>query len=166
DCLDPHPNAVIRFQRYGDLNANCAVAAAASLNSTDYWPNVLYDAREGMLREDENARPIAPNPSGVPWVAANAPRMYFGGVMHYVELDVNNLRRWLSGAIGNTANNSAACANGVGPNACPMDTTGFVVYFSDRRGNKDFGAPNVIDAASYDVLTGMWGGADQETVEF
>ena len=42
--------------------------------------------------------------------------------MYYVELDVNNLDRWFSGAIGATGAN----ANGVG---------GYSVYFSDRRGN-------------------------------
>ena len=63
--------------------------------------------------------------------------MYWGGVMHYVELDVNNLRRWITGAIGS---NAAGCVNGAGPTTCPMDVTGFVVYFSDRRTNRDLGA--------------------------
>ena len=46
--------------------------------------------------------------------------MYLGGVMHYIELDVNNLCRWFTGAIGASGANA-------------MNTTGYVVYFSDRR---------------------------------
>jgi len=45
-------------------------------------------------------------------------------VMHYVELDVNNLRRWFQGAIGTQGGNA-------------MDVTGYVVYFSDRRNNRN-----------------------------
>ena len=41
--------------------------------------------------------------------------------MHYVEIDVANLRRWLA----------------TRPDT--MDVTGYVLYFSDRRGNKDLG---------------------------
>ena len=65
--------------------------------------------------------------------------------MHYVELDVNNLRRWLEGTIGSS--NAAACANGgsLGTGTCAMDTTGYVVYFSDRRGNHDLGGDNALD---------------------
>jgi hypothetical protein len=44
--------------------------------------------------------------------------------MHYVELDINNLGRWFTGAIGAS-----------GPLA--MNTTGYSVYFSDRRLNRN-----------------------------
>ena len=51
--------------------------------------------------------------------------------MHYVELDVNNLRRWLAGQL--------AAAGGVnGVNA--KNDNGYILYFSDRRG-KNAGAP-------------------------
>lgn len=46
--------------------------------------------------------------------------------MNYVELDVNNLARWFSGAIGTSG--SSTIDKVVAPN-------NFVVYFSDRRGN-------------------------------
>ena len=55
------------------------------------------------------------------------------GVMHYVELDVNNLRRWLAGQFA-----GVGAPNGV--NA--KNDNGYIVYFSDRRGNKNqAGAP-------------------------
>ncbi len=179
-CPEAHPNAVIRVQRVRDTfngspltdnpgagrNGCGAVIALPNLPSTtatDYWPNVLYDPREGMLRDDENNRPVAP--AGIPNVLLNQPRVWWGGVMHYVELDVNNLRRWLTGAIGSSPN--GGCANGAGPATCPMDVTGFVVYFSDRRGNRNFGPNGVADAPVANALTGLLDyGDDQETGEF
>ena len=56
-----------------------------SARTTDYWPLTLYDTREG--------RSATPR-------RHDRERLALGGVMHYVELDVNNLRRWLLGAIG------------------------------------------------------------------
>jgi hypothetical protein len=162
-CVNPHPNAIIRVQRYRDTDANCAAAAAAGENGDRYWPNVLYDAREGMLRDDQNNRPTATNPSNVTNVANSQPRLWWGGVMHYVELDVRNLRRWLRGEL--LGSNTAACIDGAGTETCPMDVTGFVVYFSDRRGNRNFGADAAADVAAFDA-TGPVYVDDQETGDF
>lgn len=163
NCDDPHPNAVIRVQRTKDNKTGAAPSCGgASTNGTDYWPNILYDPREGMLRDDENARPVAP--SGVPGITAGWHRLYWGGVMHYVELDVNNLRRWLRGDIGSS--NSAVCLNGAGPDTCPMDVTGFVVYFSDRRTNRNFGTDNTADPVVAFDADGPVYANDQETGEF
>ena len=41
-----------------------------------------------------------------------------------------------------------------------MDVTGFVVYFSDRRGNRDFGADNAGERSPDDVETGEFGFED------
>lgn len=119
-CPDPNPDAVIRLERVRDnpsnpVNGNCGVdltTAPVTLpkNSTDYWPNVLFDTREGTFRDNVPT-------SGLVMV---------GGVMHYVELDVKNLARYFTGAIG---------TNGPGamdPSSAPYN---FAVYFSDRRGN-------------------------------
>ena len=106
NCADPNPNAIIRFERLRDNNA----CLTGSVVSTDYVPNVLYDTREGVLRDG---------------TADTAP-VQFGGIIHYVELDVNNLRRWIQGTIG-VAGVSAQSVNG------------YTVYFSDRRGNRNAG---------------------------
>ena len=155
DCAAPHPNAIIRVQRTRESLAGLAPACGGmTLTATDYWPNILYDAREGMLRDDENNRPIAPTlPVGVIGHSAGDARLFWGGVMHYVELDVNNLRRWLEGTIGNS--NAPACANGgsLGTSTCAMDTTGYVLYFSDRRGNHNLGGDNTLDAPIVTDLT-------------
>jgi hypothetical protein len=104
-CVD-EPNAIIRFQRYKDTPGGCN-----NPDGTKYWPNVLYDTREGAPRDN---------------VPTNRNNPYLGGVMHYVELDVNNLCRWFTGAIGASGANA-------------LNTTGFVVYFSDRRKNSNAG---------------------------
>ena len=82
-------------------------------NEHDYWPNTLYDAREAQTRD---ATPVA------------STDIALAGVMHYVELDVNNLRRWLAGQFA-----GVGAPNGV--NA--KNENGYIVYFSDRRGNKN-----------------------------
>ena len=112
---DPDANAVIRLQRVRDNPSTgftpCGKSSGGAWTTEpeDYLPLVLYDPREGARRDDNGTAPASP---------------YLGGLMHYVELDVNNLRRWLNSEIG---------ASGAGT----MNETGFVVYFSDRRGNRN-----------------------------
>jgi hypothetical protein len=102
-CGD-QPNAILRFQRYKD-----SPGGACTNSGTNFWPNVLYDTREGDLRDN---------------IPTGQTTVYLGGVMHYVELDVANLARWFTGAIGVSGANA-------------MNTTGYVVYFSDRRSNRN-----------------------------
>jgi hypothetical protein len=139
NCLaaseSPSPNAIIRLQRVRDnpgWSPPCGVNAAGtqwSATVSDYLPLALYDPREGTRRDDETAVGTVP---------------YLAGVMHYVEFDVNNFRRWLLGQIG---------VNGPGT----MDETGYVVYFSDRRGNRNLGGNGIQEVAGV--------GDDRETGE-
>ena len=108
---NPNPNAVIRLQRIRDdgnvlQNPPCG---EASMDAYDYWPNVLYDTREGVYRDVWDT---------------HYHDAFLGGVMHYIELDMNNLRRWFEGTIGTSGNTA-------------MSADGYLVYFSDRRGNRD-----------------------------
>jgi hypothetical protein len=83
-------------------------AGASSCTSKyNFWPNSLYDTREALVRD------VIPT-------GANATQVKLGGVMYYTELDILNLRTWLA---------SKRTTNSI------METTGYVVYFSDRRGN-------------------------------
>ena len=66
-CEEPHPNAIIRLQRVRDIpigrrpaastpNPSLATSpvpacAGVSQNEHDYWPNALYDTREGNFRD-------------------------------------------------------------------------------------------------------------------
>ena len=95
------------------------VITAVSQNEHDYWPNTLYDAREASMRDA---------------TAATSTDLALSGVMHYVELDVNNLRRWLAGQLA-----LAGAPNG----ANAKNDNGYIVYFSDRRGNKNDAATPV-----------------------
>ena len=124
-CADPHPNAVIRLERVRDnpstraTNGGCGVGAGVvPPNPSDYWPNVLFDPREASYRD------WCPNGAGLGNACKLSPML--GGVMQYVELDVNNLTRWFRGVIGTTG--AATKDAAVSPN-------NFTVYFSDRRGN-------------------------------
>ena len=118
-CADPSPNAVIRLQRvredHNPLNAaTCGVSATNRQSPYDVVPNALFDPREGNLRDNNSV---------------TATVMPLGGVMHYVELDMRNLTRWLNGDIG---------AGGFGPQA-EFSDNGYAIYFSDRRTNARVG---------------------------
>jgi hypothetical protein len=116
-CPEPQPNAIIRLQRLRDHPVDpayrpCGLSGAnVAQDWHDYWPMALYDTREGQWRDG-----IADD------------QMRLGGIIHYVELDVNNLRRWLLGP-------GAGGLPGVGANA--RNENGFIVYFSDRRNNRN-----------------------------
>lgn len=125
-CSDPTPNAVIRIQRLRD-NGGGTCTYSQSMNSYDWWPNTLYDAREGSFRDS----------GAVAGMTTSA--MQMSGVMQYVALDVGNLKRWFAGSIGTTGTNA-------------WDNNGYIVYFSDRRGNHD--------TANADVETGEFGFED------
>ena len=121
-CADPNPNAVIRLERIRDNPSTgktdpCVTSSTdiKNLTDTDVWPNALFDAREG------NGRDWCPNGSGLCKISPT-----LGGVMYYVELDVNNLQRWLTGAIG---------SSGASTKDANISSNDFSVYFSDRRDN-------------------------------
>ncbi len=121
-CNDPTPDAVIRIQRLHDNGPGSVCTYNNSQDSWDWWPNTLYDAREGSVRD----------------TATTAP-MNMGGVMQYIALDANNLKRWFSGATGATGN-------------AALNNNGYIVYFSDRRGDHD--------ENNADVETGEYGFED------
>ena len=110
-ALEPSADAIIRFQRVRTNPSTGAAAPAACGGAVagDYWPLTLYDTREGKPRDNE---------------AAGSANIFLGGVVHYIEFDVNNFRRWLSGDIG--ASGSQV-----------INEDGFTVYFSDRRTNRN-----------------------------
>jgi hypothetical protein len=148
-CQDVHPNAIIRLERVRDnpsnygpatLNTQCGVtnsavasvatqkAPGAYINGTteagvpaDYWPNALFDPREGQLRDFA--------PSGNLGAIPYSQMVTLGGVMQYIELDAKNLAAYLGGVgvyASGSGHSSYDSAN------APND---FEVYISDRRGN-------------------------------
>ena len=118
---DPSVNAVIRLARLRDNPTGSAATVASrcipTASGVDYWPNVLWDAREGIFRDGQT-----PANGAVTYPLTPA------GAMYYVELDVANLSKWFTGALGVN-----------GPNA--NNTSGYTVYFSDRRGDRSNPTP-------------------------
>ena len=124
-CDDPTPNAIIRLQRLrdnGDGVRGCHYSAAAgngiavTTNSYDYWPQTIFDTREALLREPSGNSP-APAVSNI----------LLGGVMHYVAIDVGNLKKWFARQAPYGASSG---------NVVLLDNNGYSVYFSDRRNNR------------------------------
>jgi hypothetical protein len=115
---DPSPNAIIRLQRLHDsgqvnnTTANCTPKAGAS--KYDYWPNTLFDGREGWPRDN--------TPAGA--------NIKIGGVMHYIAIDAGNLAEWFAHAAPyNTAGDTG--------NLSKPDNGGYSIYISDRRNNRN-----------------------------
>lgn len=140
-CPDVNPNAILRFARLRDNPSSAAAGngycgTTTDVVPTDYWPNVLYDTREGVSR-DLDPSPVGGdpnNPNGNPYITAQ-------GAMYYVELDVNNLQKWFTGALAGSGGN----ASNVG---------GYLVYFSDRRGNQ---IDNTAGVTTNGTKTGYFG---------
>jgi hypothetical protein len=145
-CPDVHKDAIIRLERMRDNPSNygtqgsCGVTVSgtgqvtlAPTNPADYWPNSLFDTREGTLRDNV--------PSNTTGIGAGASQITYSamvplaGVMQYVEIDANNLVRYLSGGTGGLpGSGTQSYDSSVAPND-------FSVYISDRRGNYIASAP-------------------------
>jgi hypothetical protein len=137
-CAGVNPNSIIHLQRAryvvpttngagGNYTTDCM--AAGSMDSYDYWPLVVFDTREGLLRDTDpgDGRPT------------------LGGLMHYVEIDVANLSKWFKCS----APYNVGVCNGVNV----LTNNGYSVYFSDRRNNVYSGAaaplPNQLETGEY-----------------
>jgi len=139
-----HPNAILLLQMQADRNgdgvaSNAELVTDGGTNSViigpatrnNWYPINMYEAREGEFRENQRA-------------TANCS---VGGVLNLVEIDVNNLQRWLTGAIGATG----AATEFTSQN-------GYILYISDRRGmiasptagvkNGEYGYEDVINPSS------------------
>ena len=145
-----HPNAILILQQLADRNYNGMIdtnelgGTAPYISGTgtrnNWYPINMYDVREGEPRE-------------TPGTTTNC---RVGGVLNLVEIDVNNLRRWLSGAIGKS-----------GTKVEYTSQNGYILYFSDRRGmqknpnisptakNGEYGFEDVINAVTYSGTAGL-----------
>jgi hypothetical protein len=137
-----NPNAILKFQTYRDVNGDGTVEAAitskANNDPSKFYPINFYDPREGEWRDVGNT------------TDANDTSCALGGIMNAVDLDVNNLRRWLAGTIG----------SGGAPTESATQH-GYIVYFSDRRGQNasgattgQYGYEDIIDPANQNGANG------------
>ncbi|HUL75589.1 MAG TPA: hypothetical protein VLT86_20920 [Vicinamibacterales bacterium] len=126
-CGDLTPNAILRIERPRSTFASTGIGNGCQTvlpaNSRDWSPLVLFDPREGELRD---------NRSNTGNGAAAEPGR-FGGIIHYLALDARNLSLWFRGAMPAAAN----CPAGGCTGANALNVNGFTVYFSDRRGNRN-----------------------------
>jgi Tfp pilus assembly protein PilX len=136
-CQNVHPNAIIRLERVRDNPSNWGNAFSSSrcgtlnsatpasqvypTNPADYWPNALFDVREGTVRD------VSPTGSlgGVNYNSM----VTVGGVMQYIEVDAKNLAGYLGGVVPYAAGSGHLAYDNVN---APND---YSVYISDRRGN-------------------------------
>ncbi len=129
-CDDPSPNAILRIQRLRDNGGTCHYSKsggngiAVTTSSYDYWPQTIFDTREALLREPSAAAPAPPTSN-----------ILLGGVMHYIALDVSNLKKWFA--------RQAPYGAGSG-NLVLLDNNGYSVYFSDRRNNRADGTNGTV----------------------
>jgi hypothetical protein len=117
-CGDPSPNAIVRLQRLRDNSATQACPILDLTNSYEYWPNALFDTREGTFRDADPGD----NDNGV------ASGLRLNGAIYYVAVDVRNLAKWFRAA----APYNTGTGGGV-----KIDNTGYTLYFSDRRNNRN-----------------------------
>lgn len=137
-------NAIIRLQRLRDNNwAACPSPQSAGSVSTDYWPNVLFDAREALQRD---AAPGAAAPANI----------VLGGVMHYVDVDARNLSQWFLG--------TGAYAGGTG-NQAKTENNGHTLYFSDRRNNRNAASLETGDYGWEDFVNPNTAGVPNATLD-
>jgi hypothetical protein len=92
------------------------VVAGLEQFSYNFWPNTIFDTREGELRDTamNNAVPAKPT---------------LNGTLTYIEVDGKNLTNWFNGKLGAIATTGGLTKDTV---VSPND---FVLYISDRRGN-------------------------------
>ena len=135
-------NAILRFQRLAPG------AAAGSFAATDFEPLKLFDPREGLFRD---AALGAGNPRPVTKI----------GVMGLVELDVNNLRLWLNDTHPGFTPTTAGSGN------LAVNNNGYILYFSDRRGNRNGSGNETAEFGFEDIINGGGGtnGTPNNTLE-
>jgi hypothetical protein len=162
--LPDHTNAILYFQQTADRDGDGQIDnadavqggvtdtnAAANLamyygNKSQYnwYPINLYDAREGENYDHRiGSFPYSTTCGGSSCTNNAAPTGTVNGIMNIVELDVGNLRNWLLGFTGVN-----------GPNVNYASQNGYILYFSDRRGE------NLVQAAAAPVCAGCPAGSN------
>ena len=158
-CTDPSTYAVIRLARVRDnpsasptgggfgaaatSGGSCGTApsSASAMHGSDFWPNALYDSREGELID------LAPC-SG-----ASCANPTLAGTMYYVELDIANLAKCMTGT---AVPYSTYCSWAT--NLTNSDGEGYSIYFSDRRSEQtDPSPPPSVGPSTTAALTGGYG---------
>jgi Tfp pilus assembly protein PilX len=168
--LSDHTNAILYFQQTADRNGDGGITSAGDADGNNiyqnsgtgtsanalggadseynWYPINLYETREGENNDTRSGTfPYTTSCSGSSCTNATTssgtPTGTPNGIMNAVELDVGNLRSWLLGRTGSN-----------GPNVNYSTQNGYILYFSDRRGEQ------VTTALSRPVCSGCPTGSD------
>ena len=116
-----HPDAILLFQERADRNGSGTISSPAddpsnivdggSKSQYSWYPINFFDPREAFPRDK---------------TALAGTQCYVNGIMNAVEIDTGNLAKWLAGTGPYTG------LSGKNVNSAPQN--GYLVYFSDRRG--------------------------------
>jgi len=168
--LADHKNAILYFQQTADRNGNGTIdagntdavqgggsaissvnyfGAAATHSEYNWYPINLYETREGENNDTRTGAFPYTTACGAAsctnnTAAAGEPTGTANGIMNAVELDVGNLHNWLMGQTGTPT----------GQNVDFMAQNGYILYFSDRRGE------NLVAAVAAPVCAGCPVGSD------
>lgn len=120
---------------FADNSAHYKLTPDPGSSGTQYsvvpFPIKMFDAREGVYNFNINFSTVYPN-GGVP----------LAGVMSLIDIDVTNLRTFLSGGFDSSLPNAGTkFTNAKGRELRAADVpeaNGWVLYVSDRRGDDDF----------------------------
>ena len=123
-----NPDAILKFQAMKDTDGDGSPNTLPNIftlpGRTNYYPLNLYDTREGEVRD------LVPDDT----------ECAVGGIMNIVELDVDNLRRWL------------VDGTGTGPLVESVSQNGYLLYFSDRRGMLPNGDGDMVGYGYEDLI--------------
>jgi hypothetical protein len=164
--LKDHANAILYFQitadRDGDGTIDNSDAVQGGSSNTSYtnyygansqynwYPINFYDAREGENNDSRSTTfPYAISNCNATSCTQPATTVVSGtpnGILNAVELDVGNLRNWLLGNTGLT-----------GTTVNYTTQNGYVLYFSDRRGEQ---FATTAQGANYQQYWGEYGFED------
>jgi len=117
--------SIIHLQRLRPIGSPPADPTLGSIDPKDYIPINLYDPREGEVRDISQ--------SG----------LALGGVMNVIELDVHNLQLWFANTLDPVNAPSGALA---------LNSSGYIVYTSDRRGDRDSGGNETGEYGFEDII--------------
>jgi Tfp pilus assembly protein PilX len=128
-----NPNAILKFQtiKFDPTNGTPLKTFTNSVKkrSKNFYPINVYDSREGEVRDISLG---SGNTTGA-----------VGGIMNVIELDVSNLKRWISGSTGSTGSQTEY-----------LSQNGYILYFSDRRGMQvqdgTYGYEDIVNPSNYD----------------
>ena len=108
------------------------------MHGSDFWPNALFDSREGTLVDLNGCSGSCANPT-------------LAGTMYYVELDIANLAKCMTGTAAPFATYCSWATNLTNSNG-----EGYSIYFSDRRSEQtDTNPPASVGTST--MLTGGYG---------